>query len=399
MAIDALRSFFRLEAAGGITLVIAAIAALIVANSTLAGSYQGFLALPFSISLGDAGLSKPLLLWINDGLMAVFFLLVGLEIKREVLAGELSDRRQIVLPLIAAIGGFVVPALLYAAMNWHDPVALGGWAIPSATDIAFALGVLSLFGSRVPVSLKVFLTSIAIFDDVAAILTIAVFYSGDLSMTAFTLAGLTLAGLFVANRVGVTRPGVYCVLGLICWLCVLKSGVHATLAGIAVALLIPFRASRESNGFGEALEHRLHPWVAFGILPLFAFANAGVSFAGVSSQVLLGTIPLGIILGLVIGKPLGVLGASWLAVRLRWAELPQGAGWLAVVGVACLTGIGFTMSLFIGTLAFEHDTAFSYDAGVRMGVLGGSLISAAIGIVVLQFGLKRASTPASVDTN
>ncbi len=367
----------------------AAVGALLVANSPLAPLYDGFLHLRLTVSIDDFGVAKPLHLWINDGLMAVFFLLIGLEVKREVLEGELRNRAQIVLPACAALGGFIVPALIYAWVNWHDAVALGGWAIPAATDIAFALGVLSLLGSRVPVALKLFLTSLAIFDDIAAIIVIALFYTADLSLTALALALLGVFALALLNRFGVVRIAPYVLIGIAIWLCVLKSGVHATLAGFVVALTIPLRCDEATDEEPPLrhLEHILHPWVAYLILPLFAFANAGVSFAGATAEQLTGGVAAGIALGLFFGKQFGVFVVSALVIRFGLAPLPNGTTWPALYGVALLSGVGFTMSLFIGALAFEHSPV-DYDVALRAAVLMASLLSAGAGYAVLRISLR-----------
>lgn len=382
MPIDVLRRFAQSGPAGGIVLMVAAALALVFDNSPLAPVYEGLLAVPVAVQVGALEIAKPLLLWINDGLMAVFFLLVGLELKSAILEGELSSLRKSSLPVIAAIGGMAVPALFYAVINWGDPVTLNGWAIPSATDIAFALGILALLGDRVPSSLKVFLLALAIIDDLGAIIIIAIFYTADLSLVSLGLAVLGVVGLVVLNLAGVTRLAPYMLVGIFLWVCVLKSGVHATLAGVAVAIAVPLRAQDEH---GEAplrhLEHILKPWVAFGILPLFAFANAGVSLSGLTLSALLEPVPLGIAAGLFLGKQLGVMAFTWLGVRTNLCQLPEGARWPELYGVALLTGIGFTMSLFIGTLAFDDP---AYSAGVRLGVLTGSTLSAVCGYVVLR---------------
>ncbi|HUO82991.1 MAG TPA: Na+/H+ antiporter NhaA [Gammaproteobacteria bacterium] len=387
MPIDTVKRFLRMESSSGILLMGAAGLALALSNSPWGEGYFALLDVHLSVSIGDFALDKPLLLWVNDGLMAVFFLLIGLEIKREVLEGELRSREQIVLPAFAAFGGFVLPALIYIAINRNEPLALNGWAIPAATDIAFALGVLMLLGSRVPLSLKLFLTSLAIFDDLAAIIVIAVFYSGALSLQALAVAGAATLALAVMNRAGVVRIAAYVLVGAVMWVGVLKSGVHATLAGIIVALAIPMRSPGGNSPLGD-LEEALHPWVAYMILPAFAFANAGVSFAGMDASAFLGTVPLGILLGLFVGKQVGVFVMAWLAIRLGWATLPDESNWLALYGVALLTGIGFTMSLFIGTLAFQHG-GFDYAAATRVGVLCGSLLSAIAGLIVLRVALAR----------
>jgi len=388
--LTAIREFLKLESASGILLVIAGALAMVAANTVLAPWYDALLSTPFKIQLGDFKLDKPLVIWINDLLMAIFFLLVGLEIKREVVMGELSDSSKVALPAIAALGGMVVPAAIYAWINWGDEVAMRGWAIPSATDIAFALGVLSLFGERVPVGLKIFLMTLAVLDDLGAIIIIALFYTSNLSLEALMLAGLAIAGLLALNRFGVRTIAPYMLVGLVLWVCVLKSGVHATLAGVVTALFVPARDPQDpEHPTLMRLEHALHPWVAFGILPIFAFANAGVSLAGLSLADLLQPIPLGIMLGLLIGKQVGVFGFSWVAVKLGLARLPSGVDFRQVYGAAVLCGIGFTMSLFIGMLAFEGSPGGDAIVTGRLGVLSGTLLSAAIGYLVLQFALPR----------
>jgi len=383
MPITAIREFLRLEAAGGIVLVISAGLALVMANTVVAPFYQVFLDVPVVVQVGALKVAKPLLLWVNDGLMAIFFFLVGLEIKREVLQGELSSWSQASLPGFSALGGMIVPALIYALMNIGDPETLRGWAIPAATDIAFALGVLALLGRRVPAALKIFLLALAIMDDLGAIVIIAVFYTQDLSLTSLGLAALGIVVLACFNLFGVRRMASYVLVGLAVWVCVLKSGVHATLAGVAVAFFIPLRAETEDGPSPlEHLEHILHPWVAFAILPFFAFANAGVSLEGLTFASLLSPVPLGIAAGLFIGKQIGVFGFSYGAVRLGLARMPQGVSWLQIYGLSFLTGIGFTMSLFIGTLAFDD---LEHATGVRLGVLLGSLLSAVGGYLLLSF--------------
>ncbi len=333
-------------------------------------------------------IAEPLLLWINDGLMAVFFFLIGLELKREFLEGELSEASQITLPALAAVGGMAAPAFIYWLLNRGDPVSLQGWAIPAATDIAFAMGVLALLGKRVPASLKVFPLTLAILDDLGAIVVIALFYTGKLSLGAFAVAGTALAALALLNRRCVTAVPAYLFIGLVLWAAVLKSGVHATLAGVALAFFIPMRgAQSESPSPLRQLEHDLHPAVAYGILPLFAFANAGVSLAGVTLATLAQPVPLGIALGLLLGKTVGVFGATALAVRLGLARLPDGTGWMAMLGTAVLCGIGFTMSLFIASLAFE-DAPAAFADQTRLGILCGSLLAGAAGYVILRFTLR-----------
>jgi NhaA family Na+:H+ antiporter len=390
--LSAIREFLKLESASGLLLVAAGVAAMLAANSPFAGWYQALLEVPFGIRLGAFGLDKPLLLWINDALMAVFFLLVGLEIKREVVMGELSDWGRIALPAIAAVGGMVVPAAVYAWLNWSDPIGLRGWAIPSATDIAFALGLLSLFGRRVPLGLKVFLMTLAVLDDLGAIVVIALFYTSDLSWFALASAGFAVAALLVMNRAGVMSVAAYVLVGVLLWVCVLKSGVHATLAGVVTALFIPARNPRDPDHAPLArLEHSLHPWVAYAILPVFAFANAGVPLAGLSFSDLLAPIPLGIVLGLFVGKQVGVFGFSWLALKLGLARLPHGVTVGQIYAIAIVCGIGFTMSLFIGSLAFG-DAGVAQVATYRLGILVGSLLSAAIGALVLNAVLPKGAS-------
>ena len=382
---SALIRFINHEATAGLILVLAAAAALIVTNFGYAEQYKNFLALPVSVHIGPIGLDKHLIHWINDGLMAIFFFLVGLEIKREVLQGNLSSREQVTLPAIAALGGMLAPALIYVFFNWGNSETLGGWAIPAATDIAFALGALALIGSRVPLSLKVFLLTLATLDDLGAIITIAIFYTSDLSLIGLGLAGAALACLVVLNRLRVDRTAPYIFFGIAMWVFVLKSGVHATLAGVALAMTIPL-LRKEGSNFILALEEGLHPYVKFLILPLFAFANAGIPLAGLSMDSLASPLPLGIVAGLVLGKPLGILLAVGLCVSLGLAKLPERATWTHMIGVSCLAGIGFTMSLFIGTLAF--DGPVQIDA-VRVGVIAGSIISTILGLAILWMGSRK----------
>ena len=383
MVITSIRRFIASESAGGIVLAFAAVIALIVSNSALAPWYRQFVELRGEVRIGGDlfVLGKPLLLWVNDLWMAVFFFLVGLEIKREVLDGELASVKQASLPAVAAFGGMVVPALIYLGLNHADPIAIRGWAIPMATDIAFALGILMLLGSRVPASLKVFLTAVAIIDDLGAIIVIAAFYTAQLSLTMLLVAGVGVIVMFALNRAGVTKVGPYLAVGLVVWYFVLKSGIHATLAGVITAMAIPMR-DKEGGSPLESAEHALHPWVSFVVLPMFAFANAGVSLQGVTPEVLLQGVPLGIALGLVLGKAVGVFGASWLLVRLADASLPAGASMRQFFGVCVLCGIGFTMSLFIGGLAFTGQ-APGYETEVKLGVLGGSLVAGLLGVVLL----------------
>lgn len=380
--VNKIQDFLKLETSAGFVLMFVALFALVANNSPLSGFYSSFLSTPVEVQFGSFEIAKPLLLWINDGLMAIFFFLVGLEIKSEVMEGELSSFDKAALPIFAAIGGIVVPALVYVYFNISDPIAVQGWAIPAATDIAFALGVLALVGSRVPVSLKILLLAVAIIDDLAAIIIIALFYTQDLSLVALGWGGVGTMALIALNRMGVMRITPYALIGVFIWACVLKSGVHATLAGVVTALCIPLRSKdpTESSPLHRA-EHGLHIWVAFLILPLFAFANAGVSLAGISVSDLLAPLPLGIALGLFLGKQIGVFCFSWLAVKIGLAKLPTGANWGQVYGIACLTGVGFTMSLFIGTLAFDGDELLN---SVRLGVLMGSIASGVLGYVLLR---------------
>lgn len=384
------RQMIQHDATGGILLVAAATLAMIFANTPASSVYKGILEVPVIVVIGAFDIAKPLLLWINDGLMAVFFLLVGLEVKREVLAGHLSSPAQIVLPGLAAVAGIVFPALIYVAFNSNDPIAISGWAIPSATDIAFALGVFSLIGNRLPITLKLFLLSVAIFDDIGAIIIIALFYAQDLSTKSLAIAASGLVVLFILNRCAVNRISAYILVGMIVWAAVLKSGVHATLAGFAVAWFIPLNVCNEENKpLLPNLEHALQPWAMFFILPAFAFANAGVQLLGTRTESLFNPVVLGIALGLFVGKQVGIFGICWLAIKCRLASLPEGATWTQLYGVCLLCGIGFTMSLFIGTLAFEQQGLY-YQTNVKVGVLIGSILSAVAGGLVLYF-----SQPAS----
>ena len=384
MRANRLIAFIDSEAASALPLLLAAILALVLANSPLAGTIQGLLDAKLSLTYGGVGLAKPLLLWINDGLMAVFFLLVGLEIKREVVEGELSRPSQVALPIAGALGGMIVPALFYIAINWGDRVALRGFAIPAATDIAFSLGVLAALGSRVPLGLKVFLTTLAIVDDLGAILIIAGFYTSHLSVEAMVVAGLCIVVLFILNRAGVRRLGPYMLIGVVLWASVLKSGVHATVAGVVLAMFIPLKSAGEADAARPAihLEHALKPWSAWFIMPVFAFANAGLSLGDLSLSSLVDRVPLGIVAGLFLGKQIGIVLGAGLLIALGFASLPKEASWRGLYGVAILGGIGFTMSLFIGTLAFVDATQASE---VRLGVLAGSLLSALVGYAVLRW--------------
>ena len=388
-----IRNFLKMESAGGIVLMSAAALAMIVANSPLSGYYDLLLAVPVELRVGALQIAKPLILWVNDGLMAIFFFLIGLELKREVIEGELSRSANVLLPALGALGGILVPVAIYVWINKGDAAGMHGWAIPAATDIAFALGILMLLGSRVPVSLKIFLVSLAIFDDIGAIVIIALFYAVNLSALALTIAGacLALLTLMAWRRVSSISP--YVLVGVVMWIAVLKSGVHATLAGVALAAFIPIRdADDPSHSPLRELEHDLHTVVAFGVLPLFAFVNAGVSFAGVGVSDLLHPVPLGIAAGLFIGKQLGVFAFCAIGIKLGLARLPEGAGWAGLYGVSILAGVGFTMSLFIGGLAFENvelDLDIIFDE--RLGIILGSLLSGIVGFLVLYKVLPKAT--------
>jgi NhaA family Na+:H+ antiporter len=370
---------------GGIALGIATLAALLTANSALGPQYNALIHATAEVRVGSIGLSKSLEHWINDGLMAIFFLLVGLEIKREVIEGSLAGVQKAALPVLAAIGGFIVPTLFYAALNWGDSEALRGWAVPAATDIAFAIGICALLGRAVPASLKMFLLALAIIDDLMAIIIIAIFYTDDLSVVALMLGGIGVAVLAALNLFDVRKPSIYAVVGVFTWVCVLKSGVHATLAGVAVGFAIPF-ARRDGESLLERVEHALKPWVSYAIVPIFAFANAGVPLGGISFSTLTAPIPLGIIAGLFLGKQIGVFGAATLAIKIGIARPPAGASPAQLYGLAVLTGVGFTMSLFIGTLAFENETLM---AQVRIGVLAASVLSGLVAWLVLMVSARK----------
>lgn len=395
MAIRRIKAFFEFEAAGGIVLALAAVAAMIIANSPLNVWYEGFIHAPVVIQIGEFAIAKDAHHWINDGLMAVFFFLVGLELKREVLIGELSNVKQIILPAGAALGGMIMPAIVYLLFNYNEPEFWKGWAIPAATDIAFALGILSLLGNRVPNSLKVFLVSIAIFDDIGAILIIALFYTSELSLESLALAGLCLPFLYLLNRRNVTSITPYLLIGIIMWIAVLKSGIHATLAGVVLALFIPmFDRTDPEHSPLEELEHDLHNTVAFGILPIFAFANSGISLEGAGLAELFHSVPLGIAAGLFIGKQLGVMIMCWLIFKLGISTMPRGMNFKQIYGAALLCGVGFTMSLFIGGLAFAGDTTM-FDE--RLGIIMGSIVSGIAGYLMLKFSLKENVSGTSVD--
>ncbi|SHO50458.1 Na+/H+ antiporter NhaA [Desulfopila aestuarii] len=381
--------FFQMESAGGICLMLAALAAVMADNSPLQPLYDQLLNMPVEVRVGALQIAKPLLLWINDGLMAVFFFLVGLELKREIVEGELSDIRKIVLPGVGAIGGMAIPSLVYVLFNLGDSLALKGWAIPAATDIAFALGILALLGPRVPLSLKIFLTSLAIFDDMGAIVIIALFYTADLSITALIVVLACLPVLLVMNRRGVESKSAYIFIGIIMWVAMLKSGVHATLAGVIMAMFIPLRSKSDENFSPlKDLEHDLHPVVAFMVLPIFAFANAGVSVAGMEFEQFLHPVPMGIMLGLFVGKPIGIFVICWAAIKVGLARLPDGMNFLSLYGVSTLCGVGFTMSFFIATLAFgQADVDLIFDE--RLGVILGSVLSGGLGYILLKRALRN----------
>jgi Na+:H+ antiporter, NhaA family len=388
---DTINEFLALETAGGILLMASTVLALIAANSPVVGLYNAFLDAPVEVRVGAISVAKPALLWINDGLMAVFFFLIGMELKREFLEGELSSWRRVALPAAGALGGMIVPVAIFVLLNRGDAAALRGWAIPAATDIAFAVGVLALLGSRVPPSLKVFLTSLAIFDDVGAILIIALFYTDHLTAAALLFAGMMIVMLLLLNRWRVANTAPYLIIGIALWLAVLKSGIHATIAGVILALFIPLREGEQgSRSPLRELESSLHSSVSYGILPLFAFANAGISLEGVRLATLLHPLPLGIASGLFIGKQAGVFLFSYLAVKLGLARPLESVGWKAFYGIAVLCGIGFTMSLFISSLAFQPGS-LGESVDERIGIIAGSFLSAVIGYSILHRSLKDVS--------
>lgn len=389
---DMIGNFLKMEASGGIILIAAAILAMIFANTALNGVYESLLSTPVAVQVGTLEIAKPLILWINDGLMAVFFFLVGLELKRELIEGELSDKRNIILPGVGAIGGMAVPALIYIFFNYNDPVAISGWAIPAATDIAFALGVLALLGSRVPTSIKIFLTSLAIFDDIGAIIIIAIFYTSKISLGALIVVGLCIPLLYILNKKDVLSKAPYILVGIVMWIATLKSGVHATLAGVVLAMFIPISSPRKPNtSMLKTMEHRLHGVVAFIILPIFAFANAGINFGNMGTEQVFHNVTIGIALGLFLGKQIGIFSVCWICVKLKLVSLPKGMSTAGLFGTAALCGIGFTMSLFIGGLAFE-DTGGNLLFDERLGIIIGSLASGVVGYFLL-----RSALPSNVD--
>jgi len=381
-------AFIRADSTGGILLIIATLLALFFANTFLSEYYEAFLHIPMEIRIGALHLDKTLHHWINDGLMVIFFMMIGLEVKREILEGHLSSLSKVALPTIAAIGGMLFPALVYIFFNYGDEIAMRGWAIPTATDIAFALGILSLLGNRVPISLKVFLMALAIIDDLGAIVVIAIFYTTEISTLSIIIASVALSLLVAFNRFKMQKMSIYYVVGIILWVAVLKSGVHATLAGVAFAFTIPLYAKdKRGRTFSplKDLEHGLHGWITFLILPLFAFVNAGVDMRALSIEQMAGPVPMGILLGLFLGKQLGVFGISWLAIKLKIAPMPQGSNWLMLYAVSIFTGIGFTMSLFIDSLAFVDDTLFAYTD--KLAILLATLFAALFGYAIMRFAL------------
>jgi Na+:H+ antiporter, NhaA family len=380
--------FLKLETSGGIILMFAAVIALVLANTPLESIYALLIDTPVEIRIGALEIAKPLLLWINDGLMAIFFFLVGLELKRELIEGELSDKRNIILPGVGAIGGMLVPALIYAYFNAGDAVAMKGWAVPAATDIAFALGILTLLGSRVPTSIKIFLTSLAIFDDIGAIVIIALFYTEKISTTALVIVAFCILLLAYLNRRNNESKSLYVLVGIVMWVAMLKSGVHATLTGVILAMFIPMKSKAQADYSPlKSMEHDLHVPVAYIILPIFAFTNAGISVVGLGMDEVFHSVPLGIALGLFFGKQVGIFGLCWLAIKLKFTSLPDGISWSALYGAAALCGVGFTMSLFIGSLAFE-ETGVNLLFDERLGIIVGSLASGIVGYLVLLMSFR-----------
>ncbi|AXU96431.1 Na+/H+ antiporter NhaA [Erwinia persicina] len=382
-----LKKLLKNDATGGVVLIVAAAVAMFLANNaSTQQDYQAILAMPVQFRFGALEINKDLLLWINDALMALFFLMIGLEVKRELMMGSLKGRERAMFPLIAALGGMVAPGLIYAALNHSDPLAIHGWAIPAATDIAFALGILALLGSRVPPALKMFLMALAVIDDLGAIVIIAFFYTNDLSLTSLAVAAASIVVLAILNLCGVRKTSVYLLVGMVLWVAVLKSGVHATLAGVIVGLFIPLK-KQEGHSPAIELANGLHSWVSWLILPLFAFANAGVSLTGVSVEGLFSMVPLGIILGLLVGKPLGITLICWLSVKLKIAVLPENTKMVDIAAVGVLCGIGFTMSIFIASLAFDaaHEEMVTL---AKLGILSGSVLSAVLGYTLLRLKLR-----------
>jgi NhaA family Na+:H+ antiporter len=391
-----LDKFFRLEAAGGILLIIAAVLAMLLKNSGFADVYEAFLDTPGEVRIGELYIAKPLFLWVNDALMAIFFFMIGMEVKREIMVGELSELSQVALPAIAGLGGIIVPAGLYYLLTMDDPVAMQGWAIPTATDIAFALGILALLGPRIPASLKLFLMTLAIIDDLGAIIIIALFYTSELSLLSLSIAAGAIFMLVIMKLKKICTIAPYLIVGIVLWTAVLKSGVHATLAGVILGFFIPLKAVDEEGNEDSPLErliHELHPVVAFGILPLFAFVNAGVILSGMSPEDILSGIPLAIVVGLFFGKQIGVFGFAWVAIMLGWCKKPAGTNWGMLYGTAILCGVGFTMSLFVGSLAFE-ESGLGYSRPDRLGIIVGSLLAGVFGYLVLKLSIRN-HAPAS----
>ena len=383
--------FLKLESSGGILLMIAAVIAMILANTPLVFYYDLLINTPVEIRVGALEIAKPLLLWINDGLMAIFFFLVGLELKRELIEGELSNKRNIILPGAGAIGGMLIPALIYTFFNAGDAIAMKGWAIPAATDIAFALGILSLLGSKVPISIKVFLTSLAIFDDIGAIIIIALFYTAKISVAALAVVAGCVLVLILINKRIIESKSVYILVGVIMWIAMLKSGVHATLAGVILAMFIPMKSKTNADYSPlKSMEHDLHSAVAYVILPIFAFANAGINIVGLGAEELFHRVPLGIALGLFFGKQIGIFSLCWFAIKVKATSLPDGMSWGSLYGASALCGVGFTMSLFIGSLAFE-ETGVNLLFDERLGIILGSVISGIVGYLVLRKSLRSNS--------
>ena len=383
--------FFKLEAAGGILLIIAAVLAMLLKNSQFADVYEAFLDTPVEIRIGELYIAKPLFLWVNDLLMAVFFFMIGMEVKREVMVGELSSMSQVALPAIAGVGGIIVPAGLYFLLTMDDPAAIDGWAIPTATDIAFALGILALVGPGVPATLKLFLMTLAIIDDLGAIVIIAIFYTTEMSVLSLSIAVGAIFFLVIMKLKKVTTIAPYLLVGVVLWTAVLKSGVHATLAGVILGFFIPLKATDSDGNEDSPLErliHELHPAVAYGILPLFAFVNAGVILSGMSIDDVLSGIPLAIAVGLFFGKQIGVFGFAWVAIMLGWSQKPTGTNWGQLYGVAILCGVGFTMSLFIGSLAFE-ESGMGYSRPDRLGIITGSLLAGVFGYIVVKLSTPK----------
>ncbi|MCA9923089.1 MAG: Na+/H+ antiporter NhaA [Anaerolineales bacterium] len=380
--------FLKLETSGGITLMFAAVAAMVIANTPLESFYALLIDTPIEIRIGALEIAKPLLLWINDGLMTIFFFLVGLELKRELIEGELSDKRKIILPGVGAIGGMLIPALIYTYFNAGDATAMKGWAVPAATDIAFALGILSLLGSRVPTSIKIFLTSLAIFDDIGAIIIIALFYTEKISVTALVVVACSIPVLAYLNKRNYESKSLYILVGIVMWVAMLKSGVHATLTGVILAMFIPMKSkARADHSPLKSIEHDLHFPVAYIILPIFAFTNAGIRVVGLGLDEVFHSVPLGIALGLFVGKQVGIFGLCWLAIKLKFTSLPNEISWSSLYGAAALCGVGFTMSLFIGSLAFE-ETGVNLLFDERLGIILGSLASGIVGYLVLRMSLR-----------